>query len=385
MTKWLTDSKTGIKLAQWVKQNAPAIRKRAFKAWVDAHTSPSSAGIRKTLSWSAKWKLIQDWETKSKQKKKHTLTAWLRVNHISDKTWRNWQSPEMKATIQKLAMYPKHSRKRLPPGRYADAERKLNDFVVERRAEVEFLTADRIKLKMLEIMRELHSVALTERQKNGKRRFAATNRWLMGYKSGRRHIAGWATRFGWSLRISTKKKSFDMDELIRKVKRFHWWCVNLMAKPAEDEKARDPLYGKYPGTARLHLDQVPIGFNRLFHRTIAEKASKVVQVRVAHKELEKRFATLVYVARAEGRQPPPILVLAGKPFVKKPPKGLVKVIDTRIPASTIIKNEMGKYAKGVWIYYDPKSRTSQAVLRDILTDLKKWRSRKVKVRKWFLD
>ena len=130
-----------------------------------------------------------------------------------------------------------------------------------------------------------------------------------------------------------------MDELVAKVRRFHWWCVNLMAKPAEDENPRDLLYGKYPGTARLHLEQVPIGFNRLFHRTMAKKASKVVQVKVAHKELEKRFATLVYVARAEGAQPPPILVLAGKPFVQKKPNGTVKAINTRLPASTVIRKK----------------------------------------------
>ena len=48
------------------------------------------------------------------------------------------------------------------------------------------------------------------------------------------------------------------------------------------------------------------------------------------------------------------------------------MIDTRIPASTLVRNEQKKYSKGVWVYYDPKFRTSQAVLKDILTDLKKW-------------
>jgi len=105
----------------------------------------------------------------------------------------------------------------------------------------------------------------------------------------------------------------------------------MMSEPAEDEVPRDPLYGKYPGSARLHLDKVPIGFSRLFHRTVAEKGSKVVHVRTAHKELEKRFATLVYVARAEGPQPPPILVLAGKPEVKKNPDGSIKFIIQECP------------------------------------------------------
>ena len=179
------------------------------------------------------------------------------------------------------------------------------------------MTVDRIKSKMMEIMAKMHPKVIGEKTKSGRQRFSASNRWLMGYRSGRRVVHGWATRFGWSLRIPTKKKSFDLNELITKVKRFHFWSVYLMALPASGELLRDPLYGKYPGSARLHLDQVPIGFNRLFRRTLAKKGSKVVHVRTAHKELEKRFATLVYVARAQGPQPPPIIVLPGKPLIQR--------------------------------------------------------------------
>jgi len=90
-----------------------------------------------------------------------------------------------------------------------------------------------------------------------------------------------------------------------------------------------------------------IGFARLFQRTIAEKGSKVVHVRTSHKELEKRLATLVYVARAEGLQPPPIVVLAGKPC--KEASQRINPYHTRLPASTLIKNEMKDYTKGVWV------------------------------------
>ena len=98
-------------------------------------------------------------------------------------------------------------------------------------------------------MKGLHPEVLEQKTKKGGKRFSATNRWLLGYRSGRRVVLGWATRFGWALRIPTKKKSFDMDEMITKVKRFQWWCVNLMTKPADGEVARDNRYGKYPGTA----------------------------------------------------------------------------------------------------------------------------------------
>jgi len=368
--KWSTD---GGKLSTWVSQNAPRIRKRAFKNWVKAINAPAKpAPVRKKLSWIAKWKLVHDWETKSRENKDLTREAWCKINNIAPKSLRNWTSKSERDRIQTRAFYPKHSRRRIRRGKYDDAEKKLNDYVVERRAEGEFMSVERIKAKMMEIMTTLHPTVVEEKTKSGRKKFSASNRWLLGYRSRRRIVYGWATRFGWSLRIPTKKKSFDLNELVSKVKRFHYWAVYLMALPGPAEQPRDPLYGKYPGTARFHLDQVPIGFSRLFQRTMSEKGSKVVYVRIAHKEMEKRFAALVYVARAQGPQPPPIIVLPGKPFVQKNADKSIKRIDTRVPASTIVRNEQSKYTKGVWVYYDPKFRTSQHVLKDILTDLKKW-------------
>src|SRR5690606_23780056 len=125
------------------------------------------------------------------------------------------------------------------------------------------------------------------------------------------------------------------------------------------EQMRDPLYGVYPGSSRLHLDAVPLDFSRLFKRTLAPVGSNVVDILRSRKELEKRFATLVYCCRAEGVQPPPILVLKGKPSSEKKMRNGKEVlhIDTRIPSSTRLMNEMKNYNSEVWIYWDIKFRT----------------------------
>jgi hypothetical protein len=62
-----------------------------------------------------------------------------------------------------------------------------------------------------------------------------------------------------------------------------------------------------------------------------------------------------------------MVVLKGKPFVDIKGK-----INTRIPADRRLQGEMKEYAKGVLVYWGPKSRTSHAVLEDIIVDLKKW-------------
>ena len=85
-----------------------------------------------------------------------------------------------------------------------------------------------------------------------------------------------------------------------------------MAQPGPGQTIRDPLYGKYPGSARLHLDQVPLGFGRLFRTTLAKKGLWLNFARRT-KNPKRDIATLVYVCRAEGKQPPPILVLQGGP------------------------------------------------------------------------
>ena len=129
-----------------------------------------------------------------------------------------------------------------------------------------------------------------------------------------------------------------------------------MARPNPGETWRDPIYGKYPGTARLHMDAVPLDFSRLFTRTIWKKGAKVVQLRRASKELEKRFATIVYVARCAGEQPPPILIFKGKPSTDKKRD----LIDTHKPASRRLRKELPNYDERVWVYWDPKFRTSTA-------------------------
>lgn len=85
-----------------------------------------------------------------------------------------------------------------------------------------------------------------------------------------------------------------------------------------------------------------------------------MKLKTSRKELQKRFATLIYIARAEGVQPPAALVLRGKPKCTRKGEGKdtsVKV-NTRLPASTLIKGEMAKYNKSCWVYYDSKFRTS---------------------------
>lgn len=47
-------------------------------------------------------------------------------------------------------------------------------------------------------------------------------------------------------------------------------------------------------------------------------------------------------------------------------------VNTRQPQSGKIKKELSRYAKDVWVYWDPKARASHAVTRDYQEDLKAW-------------
>lgn len=147
-----------------------------------------------------------------------------------------------------------------------------------------------------------------------------------------------------------------------------------MALPDPGVLPRDPIYGMFPGSARLHMDAVPLDFHRLWERTLAVKGAKVVALRKSRKEICKRFATLVYICRAEGVQPPPILVLKGVPSRSEEiVKGkVITRINTRKPASSRLKPELKEYEEGTWVYFDPKFRTSLPVLLNILEDLKRW-------------
>ena len=137
-----------------------------------------------------------------------------------------------------------------------------------------------------------------------------------------------------------------------------------------DDRKVDPLYGLYDGNQRLSCDQVPEDLRRSFGRTLAHKGAKMVFGWKANRDIEKRVATNFVFVRAEGKQPPPFLVLAGAPT-----KNADGSYNTKLPVNKGKQEEAKKYARmGVNVYWDKKFRTSHWVLVDAFRDLRTWLS-----------
>jgi len=276
------------------------------------------------------------------------------------KVFEKWLAPrarqKIESKVESLGLV-----KKISYGLYRDAEEKLAQHIESVRASGTPITPLWVQEQMLEIMAELHPDALTKQKP-----FKASNRWLLGGKSGRRVIFGFMHRFGYSFRVPTKKKAIPLEELLLRVKLSLLGCFSNVSPKRWRSRTRSPLRD-LPGDCSLD-------FQRLFRRVLSTKASKMVLVKRSRKELGKRFATLLYIARAEGKQPPPILILKGKPQqIERKIKGkIVTEINTRKPSSWRLLPEMLSYSQGVWVYFDPKFRTSVSVLHDVIVDLKQW-------------
>jgi len=212
VAEWCASSEQNIK--RFIRESKyPGIRTRTFKGWVAKAENPATEEIetlrRRKYSVHFKLQALQRWDN---EKTEMTLHKFCSKNNFSNKVFEKWLPSTVRDGLKKRAM-PRFRVKQTVPGKYPDAEEKLA-------LKGDKITGHWVQGTMKRIMNELHPDVV----------FHASDRWLLGGRSGRRFVKGWMHRFGYSFRKPTKRKVVPIEELLPKVGRFHFWAVEQMAR-----------------------------------------------------------------------------------------------------------------------------------------------------------
>lgn len=239
----------------------------------------------------------------------HNNCAAEREFGVTEKMVRDWR----KKKSELLGASKSVKKIRHNPSPYAELEKDLNNWVLERREEGCIITRTNIRMRALQLSND-------------------TKYNISNFKAS----AGWCTRFMNRFNLTLRQKTHiaqklpsDLDE---KVEKFHKFVMN-------ERKLYD-----YPLISIGNMDETPMTFDMPGNRTVNVKGAKTVTVRTCG--AEKSHFTVVLACLADGTKLKPMTVFKRKtmPKEKLPPGVLVKVH----PKGWMDEQLVNEWLKEIW-------------------------------------